>query len=135
MEIIDKGYYIIDDTYNSNPLSSLFAIDSMCEVFPDNRKIAVLSDMKELGESAALYHVRIGEIAALRKFDTIVLYGEMASFYQKGALQTGFPENRIFVFEDKERVVPFLKTILKQGDVVLVKGSRSMKMEDVVKRL
>jgi len=134
-EIIDKGYYVIDDTYNSNPLSSLFAIDSVCEVFPDNRKIAVLSDMKELGESAALYHVKIGEIAALRKFDTIVLYGEMAPFYQKGALQTGFPEDKIFIFEDKEKIAPFLKTILKQGDVVLIKGSRSMKMEDVVKRL
>lgn len=134
-EVIDKGYFLIDDTYNSNPLSSLFAIDSVCEVFPDNKKIAVLSDMKELGESSALYHVKIGEITALRKFDIIVLYGEMASFYKKGALQIGFPEKSIYVFDTKEEIVPFLKGILVPGDVVLVKGSRSMKMEDVVNRL
>lgn len=134
-EIIDKGYYIIDDTYNSNPLSSLFALDSACEVFPDNRKIAVLSDMKELGESSGLYHVKIGEITASRKFDIIVLYGEMASFYKKGALQIGFPEENIFIFDDKEKIAPFLKKMLHPGDVVLVKGSRSMKMEDVVNRL
>ena len=134
-DVIDKGYYIIDDTYNSNPLSSLFAVDSVCEVFPQNRKIAVLSDMKELGESSGLYHVKIGEITASRKFDTIVLYGEMADYYKKGALNIGFPEDKIFVFEEKEGNAVFLKGMLKQGDVVLVKGSRSMKMEDVVNSL
>jgi UDP-N-acetylmuramoyl-tripeptide--D-alanyl-D-alanine ligase len=134
-DVIDKGYYIIDDTYNSNPLSSLFAVDSVCEVFPENRKIAVLSDMKELGESSGLYHVKIGEITASRKFDVIVLYGEMAHLYMKGALNMGFPEDKIFIFDEKEKIATFLKGMLQQGDVVLVKGSRSMKMEDVVKSL
>jgi len=134
-EIINKGYYLINDTYNSNPLSSLFAVDSMCEVFPDNRKIAVLSDMKELGESSALYHVKIGEIVASRNFDMILLFGDMASFYEKGALQMGFPADKIITFEKKEDIADFLKADLKSGDVVLVKGSRSMQMEDVVNRL
>lgn len=134
-EILNRGYYIINDTYNSNPLSSLFAIDSMCEVFQDNRKIAVLSDMKELGESAGLYHVKIGEIVAARNFDLILLFGDMSSLYEKGALQMGFPEEKIKTFDSKEELADFLKAGLNPGDAVLVKGSRSMKMEDVVNRL
>jgi UDP-N-acetylmuramoyl-tripeptide--D-alanyl-D-alanine ligase len=91
--------------------------------------------MKELGESSGLYHVKIGEITASRKFDVIVLYGEMAHLYMKGALNMGFPEDKIFIFDEKEKIATFLKGMLRQGDVVLVKGSRSMKMEDVVKSL
>lgn len=133
--IINNGYTIIDDTYNSNPLSSLFALESVCDVFPGRRKIAVLADMKELGESAGLYHVKVGEFAGLRRFDLLLLFGEMSGFYEKGALSAGMDSNSVRKCVSKEEIVLFLKKYLKENDVVLVKGSRSMKMEDVLNGL
>ncbi len=134
-EIIDRKYTVINDTYNSNPLSSLFALESVCEVFPGRRKIAVLADMKELGESSCVYHVKVGEFAGERKFDLLLLYGEMAVYYEKGALSSGMNSSAVKIFDSKEEVVVYLKESLKEKDVVLVKGSRSMKMEDVVNRI
>ncbi len=134
-EIIDRGYTVINDTYNSNPLSSLFALDSVCEVFNGCRKIAVLADMKELGESSCVYHVKVGEFAGSRKFNMLLLYGEMAEYYQKGALSSGMSPSDVKIFDSKEGIADFLKGYLREKDVVLVKGSRSMKMEDVVNRL
>lgn len=134
-EIIDMGYTVINDTYNSNPLSSLFALESVCEVFSGRRKIAVLADMKELGECSCVYHVKVGEFAGTRKFDLLLLYGEMAQYYEKGALSSGLNSSAVKVFDTKEEIVIYLKGYLKEKDVVLVKGSRSMKMEDVVNRL
>jgi UDP-N-acetylmuramoyl-tripeptide--D-alanyl-D-alanine ligase len=134
-EIIDREYTVINDTYNSNPLSSLFALESVCEVFPGRRKIAVLADMKELGESSCVYHVKVGEFAGARKFDHLLLYGEMAEYYEKGALSAGINSSAVKIFDSKEEIAVYLKEYLKEKDVVLVKGSRSMKMEDVVNRL
>jgi UDP-N-acetylmuramoyl-tripeptide--D-alanyl-D-alanine ligase len=101
-EIIDREYTVINDTYNSNPLSSLFALESVCEVFPGRRKIAVLADMKELGESSCVYHVKVGEFAGSRKFDLLLLYGEMAVYYEKGALSSGMSSSSVKIFESKE---------------------------------
>jgi len=134
-EIIDREYTVINDTYNSNPLSSLFALESVCDVFPGRRKIAVLADMKELGESSCVYHVKVGEFAGSRKFDHLIFYGEMAEYYEKGALSAGMNSSAVKIFDTKEDIADYLKGYLKEKDVVLVKGSRSMKMEDVVNRL
>jgi len=134
-EIIDREYTIINDTYNSNPLSSLFALESVCDVFQGRRKIAVLADMKELGESSCVYHVKVGEFAGSRKFDLLLLYGEMAEYYEKGALNAGLNSSAVMKFDSKEDIAVYLKGYLQEKDVVLVKGSRSMKMEDVVNRL
>lgn len=134
-EIIDREYTVINDTYNSNPLSSLFALESVCDVFPGRRKIAVLADMKELGESSCVYHVKVGEFAGSRKFDHLLFYGEMAEYYEKGALSAGMNPSSVRIFETKDDIADYLKGYLKEKDVVLVKGSRSMRMEDVVNRL
>jgi len=134
-EIIDRGYTVINDTYNSNPLSSLFALESVCEVFTGKRKIAVLADMKELGESSCVYHVKVGEFVGARKFDLLLLFGEMAEYYEKGALFAGLSRSSVKIFDSKDEIAVYLKGYLRENDVVLVKGSRSMKMEDVVNRL
>ncbi len=134
-EIIDRGYIIINDTYNSNPLSSLYALESVCDVFPDRKKTAVLADMKELGELAGLYHMKVGEFVAARKFNQLLLFGEMSEYYEKGAVAAGMKPDKIIKFESKDQIAEFLSSRLCAKDVVLVKGSRSMKMEDVVNRL
>lgn len=134
-EIINNGYILINDTYNSNPLSSLFALESVCDVFPGRRKIAVLADMKELGESAGLYHMKVGEFVGVRKFDLLLLYGDMSEYYERGALSAGMDSFSVQKFDSKEEIIFYLKKYLKENDVVLVKGSRSMKMEDVLNGL
>ncbi len=131
-EIIHCGHTVINDTYNSNPLSSLYALESVCDVFAGRRRFVVLADMKELGESSPLYHIKVGEFVADRKFNGLFLFGEMSKFYADGALRAGMAADDIRIFGSKDELSSSLRSILAEGDVVLVKGSRSMKMEDVV---
>ena len=134
-QIIDRGYVVINDTYNSNPLSLKYALRSTGEIFPDRRKIAVLSDMKELGEAADLYHVECGKAVRDNNFDMLLLWGGKAGFYAEGAVQAGLDADAVKQFETKAELSQFLKTIVDDDDVVLIKGSRTMRMEDVVRDL
>ncbi|MCL2025922.1 MAG: UDP-N-acetylmuramoyl-tripeptide--D-alanyl-D-alanine ligase [Leptospirales bacterium] len=129
--IIDNGYIIINDTYNSNPLSSRAAIASVKEIFGARRKIAALSDMRELGVAAPEYHREIGALAAA-DFDILCVYGEMSGEYMAGAAGTGC---ELHEFASKDDMSAYLGQILGDNDVVLVKGSRSTKMEEIVEFL
>ena len=131
-QIIDRGYLVINDSYNSNPLSLAYALRSAREVFPEKRKIAVLSDMKELGDAAPLYHRESGRAVAENDFEMLLVWGDMARFYAEGAAGAGLDRSNIKQFETKEDLAAVLKKIIDVHDVILVKGSRSMKMEDVV---
>ncbi len=134
-QIIDRGFIVINDSYNSNPLSLRYALRSTGEIFADRRKIAVLSDMKELGDTARLHHAESGRAVHENKFDMLLVWGDMAEYYAEGARQAGFDNDRIRQFETKDEMSRFLKTVVDDNDVILVKGSRSMKMEDVVRAL
>ncbi|HDP79739.1 MAG TPA: UDP-N-acetylmuramoyl-tripeptide--D-alanyl-D-alanine ligase [Spirochaetes bacterium] len=132
--LIEKGYTIIDDTYNSNPLSLRYALISMAGVFPGNRKVAVLGDMKELGEEAERLHREAGAMAAELGVDELWTLGDLAAFFADGASGKGL-EGRCRRFNDRAALAAGLKASLVAGDVVLVKGSRSMKMEEIVDAL
>jgi len=134
-QIIKNGFYLINDTYNSNPLSSRYALQSVNEIFSNRRKIAVLSDMLELGESSANFHFEIGKYVANLNFDLLCLFGEMAEEYQRGALKGGMNKSSVLVFESKKNLSNFLLENLTDNDIVLVKGSRSTKMEEIVNEL
>ncbi len=130
--VLERDFSIVDDTYNSNPLSSEMALRSVAEVFKGRRKFAVLADMKELGQRTECYHFEIGRISGELGFDFLCVHGEMASAYRLGAINGGVSEDNIMVFEEKSEIGDFLLKNLEKDDVVLVKGSRSMKMEEVV---
>ena len=134
-QVIDRGYVVINDSYNSNPMSLNYALRSTGEIFSDRRKIAVLSDMRELGESAQYYHVECGRAVRENNFDMLLVWGDMAKFYAEGAVQAGFEADAVKQFDTKAELSHYLKTIVDDNDVILVKGSRSMKMEDVVRVL
>jgi UDP-N-acetylmuramoyl-tripeptide--D-alanyl-D-alanine ligase len=134
-EIIKGDYCVIDDTYNANPLSTRYALRSAAEVFVHHRKIAVLSDMKELGPHGPSFHIACGAEAARRGMDMLFLWGDMAEQYRDGALGAGMPEASVRVFETKDDLCRSLKGEIRGGDVVLVKGSRSMKMEEIVREI
>ncbi len=134
-QVIDRGYLVIDDTYNSNPLSAKYALRSVKEIFPDLRKIAVLSDMKELGAAAEPLHRETGEEAARNGFDLLLLWGDMSEAYASGAVTGGMDRNRVKIFKSKGDIITSLTGSVSIGDVILVKGSRSMKMEEIVRAL
>ncbi len=134
-EIIEKEFIIINDTYNSNPLSARYALESVRCVFGQRRRIAVLSDMLELGEASAACHAQIGKQVFENGFDLLLTWGERAALIHDGAIAAGMKEADALHFRNKQELADHIKTVVGTGDVVLVKGSRSMKMEEVVDAL
>tara|TARA_B100000427_G_scaffold274781_1_gene243067 strand:- start:5374 stop:6501 length:1128 start_codon:yes stop_codon:yes gene_type:complete len=117
---------IIDDTYNSNPSGVLYAFQYLARF--TGRKIAVLGDMLELGDYSQKEHQAIGKLAIDYGIDMLFLYGQAMSVLQVADLP-------FYHFEDKVVLTEQLKTEIKMGDTVLVKGSRSLAMEDIVDEL
>ena len=126
---------IIDDCYNANPLSMEYAFKSASMVFPDKRKIAVLSDMKELGSLSRDLHHEVGGKLAISGFSHLFIWGNDARYYADGATKHGFDTSQVKIFDTKEELIASLLQFVHSDDVVLVKGSRSMKMEEVVNAL
>lgn len=134
-QIFEGDFIIINDTYNSNPLSSRYALLSAARVFPKKRKIAVLSDMKELGEFSELYHRELGKEVFQYGFDLLFTWGEMSEHIAQGAENAGMDTKNVFHFTVKDDLVDALRSNIVADDLVLIKGSRSMKMEEVVDRV
>lgn len=122
--LIDTGKIkIIDDCYNANPTSVKASIDTLMNF--DGRKVAVLGDMKELGENELALHFEVGEYA--KKCDKVIAIGPLAIELAKGS--DGM------YFETKEEFIEKLPEIIQDGDVVLVKASHSMAFEKITEEL
>ncbi len=126
--IRSNGLYIIDDTYNSNPDSVKSALESMAKYNVKSEKHVVLADMLELGSASEREHYRIGVLARKMGIKNLYTFGKDSYQTFKGAF--GIKNN--FYFTDKNLLSEYLKSILNKDDVVLVKGSRGMKMEEIV---
>jgi UDP-N-acetylmuramoyl-tripeptide--D-alanyl-D-alanine ligase len=137
MEIrsLANGAFIIDDTYNANPVSVTEALKALRNLRGRGRAIAVLGDMLELGEQSRSLHESVGEIAAQTGVDRLLLKGEFASATAAGALRTGMPSDAVICFQDDDKAVDIAKSYLHDGDWALVKGSRRMKMEQIVQHI
>jgi UDP-N-acetylmuramyl pentapeptide synthase len=131
-EIILNGYTIINDAYNSNPSSAKSALKSLSTAFCGKRKIAVLSDMLELGEHAVSMHYEVGCFVSECNIDLLFVVGDLSAQYAKGAIDSGMNSDNVFVFGSIVELVAKLKSFLSVNDVVLIKGSRSMGMDEVV---
>lgn len=125
---------IIDDTYNASPLATMEALKALAGLSIRGRKIAVLADMKELGDRAQQAHMEVGLFAG-EVLHTLVTVGDMAKYIGEGAKRAGLPMERIMHFNSSEEAGRAMVDIVRAGDVVLVKGSQSMRMERVVKEL
>lgn len=136
LEIIDcRGLKIINDTYNANPSSTRAALQVLAETGTRGRRIAVLGDMLELGDEAQAAHRRVGGDAAAGVVDYLITVGNLARFMAEGALAAGMPGRCVFRCASKGEALEVLKDLARPGDVVLVKGSRGMRMEEVVQAL
>ncbi len=127
-------YNIIDDTYNANPGSMKAAIDTLSRLKGKNRGLFATGDMFELGDHAAILHEEIGAHAAASGIERIFATGRFADNVARGAFDRGMDQKNIFI-GSKSDIAKKLCSIIVPGDWILVKGSRSMKMEDVINRL
>lgn len=136
MELVEfNGIRLINDSYNANPASMKNALETLKEMKTSGRKVAVLGDMLELGEKSARFHKEVGNKVFDCGVDILVTLGELSKWIAQGAKEKGLKNSSVMSFEDKEQAMEFLSKILKEGDLVLVKGSRKMKLEDLVQGL
>ena len=128
-----KGSIIIDDTYNSSPSAALSALDTMKSIECKSRRIAVLGDMLELGKWTKEAHRKVGERAA-KCADLLITVGIRARDIGEAALDSGMPEGNIKEYEMNEsaRAGKELEFELREGDIVLIKGSQGLRMERAV---
>jgi UDP-N-acetylmuramoyl-tripeptide--D-alanyl-D-alanine ligase len=131
-----NGSTIIDDTYNSSPVAALAALDTLAAVPARGRRIAMLGDMLELGRFSTDAHRTVGERAA-RTADMLITVGFRSRATGESALDNGLHDEQVREYEQTEstRAGRELARELKEGDVVLVKGSQSMRMERAVREL
>lgn len=136
MRIIEgiKGTVILDDTYNAAPVAVEQSLLSLSEVKLARRRIAVLGDMLELGRYSAREHERIGLFAATHT-DILITVGVRARAMALFAQSAGMSEKNLAQFEDSQKAGKELEAGIQPGDVILVKGSQSMRMERVVEEL
>ncbi|MFH1252863.1 MAG: Mur ligase family protein [Candidatus Uhrbacteria bacterium] len=131
-----KGSLIIDDSYNAAPASTASALKVLSHFAPreDRSRIAVLGDMSELGTHSEAEHRSIG-LQAVSVADLLVCVGEKAKGIAAGAREAGMDATKIIELSNSIEAGRFMDRQIKQGDIVLVKGSQSMRMEKVVKDL
>ncbi len=129
-----KGYHLIDDTYNANPDSMMAAISTLKTIKNAHRGFFVMGDMLELGKETDTLHKQIGAYAADAGIEEIYATGQHAHLVSEGAKKRGMKPDYIFTGSKKE-IINSLLTKLVEDDWVLVKGSRSMAMEEIVESL
>lgn len=129
--------FIIDDTYNSSPQSSLAALETIAGISLDEgaKKIVVLGDMLELGDYEDEGHKIVGQRIAEIKTDKLIVVGEKAELIARGALEAEMDAQNIAYFKNKEEALGFIKNSIKEGDLILVKGSQGARMEKIVKEI
>ncbi len=128
------GARVINDAYNANPASMAAALTALASV-KEARKIAVLGDMLELGSTAAKSHFDVGRLAGAEGLALLVLVGSHAQDTARGAAEAGMEEGRIIIVSGAEEAAAVLSEKMRHGDNILVKGSRSMKMERIIEIL
>jgi UDP-N-acetylmuramoyl-tripeptide--D-alanyl-D-alanine ligase len=129
-----NGIKILNDSYNASPLSVKSALDTLAEIAQNNRKIAILGDMLELGEKADFYHQEIGKKIVKLSIDMLITVGRGGKIIAQSSIEEGMAEERVFSFKKNEKIklAKKLLNLTKPGDFILLKGSREMKMEKIL---
>jgi UDP-N-acetylmuramoyl-tripeptide--D-alanyl-D-alanine ligase len=127
-----NGSTILDDSYNASPASMIAALNLLAEL--TGRKIAVLGDMLELGEYEDEGHHMVG-LRAIDATDVLVTVGELGRAMAQEALNNGMAPDRVQTCATNEEATAYLNAIVQPGDMILIKGSRGLHMEDIVNAL
>lgn len=135
VKALQNDAYVIDDTYNANPLSVREALKTLEKLRGGGKSTAILGDMLELGSSASEWHRKTGRTVAETGVSRLYLLGDHRSETAAGAMEGGMPASRIFLCESPEQIQEEVQASLQGGEWVLVKGSRKMKMERIVRMI
>lgn len=130
-----NGAIILNDAYNANPTATRAAIDLLANLTGFRKKWLVLADMLELGPDEAKLHLEMGQYADSSKVDAVVAYGTLAEHIIQGASEHFSDSEQLQHFSTKEALIAWLLPRVMPEDLILVKGSRGMKMEQVVEAL
>lgn len=130
-----RGVGIINDAYNANPASMKAALTTLAEIPCRGKRIAVLGDMFELGRHSRKEHRELGKAAAQAKIDQLYLLGAQAGTVRTGALSAGMKPEQICIGGDHGDLARRIGQQVERGDRLLFKGSRGMKMEEVLDQL
>jgi UDP-N-acetylmuramoyl-tripeptide--D-alanyl-D-alanine ligase len=126
------GTRIIDDTYNANPRSVLAAVQTVAAIHDDRPWVVVLGEMRELGESSAALHRKVGQRIASLGMDQLITLGGLAAHIGEGAKEAGMAADRCYHAAAHADIVDRLRNQWIPGAWILIKGSRGMTMEKVV---
>lgn len=133
---IPGKYTIIDDTYNASPDSMKASIDVLDEIEVSNegRKLAVLGDMFELGENSVKYHTEVGEHLAGKNIDDLIVVGELSQ-HIADAVEASDSDIKCYRFKDNGEVALYLLSVMQPDDIVLIKGSNGMHLDEIVSNM
>jgi len=129
-----NGVTIWNDSYNSNPEAARAMLDVLRET-PARRRIAVLGEMLELGQSTEPLHREVGKYLAEQGIDVLIGVRGAARFMVDEAVRAGLSDGAAYFFEDPAAAGDFLRGMLRQGDAVLFKGSRGVRVERALERI
>ena len=132
-KINKRGVIIIDDTYNASYDSMKSALELLGK--SNNRKIAILGDMLELGNYTEEIHRKVGLDVIKNNIDVLITVGNYSEFIKDEAIKTGFNKENIYSFKQQTDTYSLLTDILKKGDIVLVKGSHGINLIKVVEKI
>ncbi len=125
------GFTFIVDCYNANPSSMRAAIDLLVDVSPKQRRCAIVGDMLELGTFTTRLHKQLGKELAQAGIQKLIAVGELGDLIAKGAIQNGMKGKQIHSVPTSTEASSLAHSILRDGDVVLLKGSRGVALESV----
>ena len=128
------GIDILNDSYNSNPLSMTHALEVL-KYYPANARWIVSGDMLELGKESERFHRMIGATIAKSDVEGLVTLGKYSRHTSAQAATSGMRRDRLWHCSTHDEIAQVLKRVVKAGDVILLKGSRSMRMERVLEKL
>ncbi len=131
---LNNGVQIINATYNASPESMQASLKDLSK-FKENRKIAVLGDMLELGDFSEELHRKVGEEVYKNKIDILLCYGENSIKMIEETQRLGMKKENTHYFQKKEDILEYLKNNMKSGDVILFKASNGMKFYELVENL
>ena len=135
-EVIDlgDGIHVINDVYNSSPPALEAALDNLSPL-PARRKIAVLGDMLELGVEAEKKHFQVGQKLAHLGWDLLLTVGPLSYNFARGAFASGFHPHQVISVDKAKEAAEKIPSLIQPHDLILVKGSRRIKMEKIIERL
>ena len=131
-----RGVVVIDDSYNANPTATQGAIDVLRTTRTAGRRVAVLGEMLELGDGAIGLHETVGRAAAAGRVDLLIAVGGApARALADAAIVAGLVRSNVHYFETSDEAAASAASLVRAGDLVLVKGSRGVQTDKVVDRL